>query len=155
MYFFYNGTYSQSIITTIGGNGECWLNDAFAYYGDSAMATNVTICEPSDMAIDDTGNVYVCDYLNSIIYKIKTSGIMITLAGVPGSIPYNGDNIKADTAHLSNPVGIIIDKKGNIIFCDEGNFRIRKIDLNGFITTICGNGIQGFSVIMDQLQMLR
>jgi hypothetical protein len=58
---------------------------------------------------------------------------------------YNGDNIPAATAQLSDPEAVVIDAGGNLIIADAQNRRIRKIDLNGTITTIAGTGIEGFS----------
>jgi hypothetical protein len=68
--------------------------------------------------------------------------IITTVAGT-GAFGYNGDNIAADVAELANPWNVAVDGAGNLFICDNGNNRIRKVDVNGTITTVAGTGIIG------------
>ncbi|MBC8048086.1 MAG: T9SS type A sorting domain-containing protein [Fimbriimonadaceae bacterium] len=81
----------------------------------------------------------LCFYTQAYSQSIVTSFVGI------GGHGYNGDNISAKTAKLYKPIGIQLDKHGNLYFCDNMNNRIRKVDTSGVITTVAGSGIKGFS----------
>ncbi|MGA2716586.1 MAG: hypothetical protein ABSG41_26120, partial [Bryobacteraceae bacterium] len=68
----------------------------------------------------------------------------MTIAG-SGTAGFSGDNGPATNARLNEPYGIAVDSTGSIYFADQGNTRIRKISASGIITTVAGNGTQGFS----------
>ncbi|MEO6190785.1 MAG: T9SS type A sorting domain-containing protein [Saprospiraceae bacterium] len=95
---------------------------------------------PTGICSDINGNIYVTDQYNNSIRKISPDGTVITLAGtgVPGSM--DGPGV---TASFLNPLGICIDKLGNIYVSDSENFKVRRIDPKGEVTTLIGNGIQG------------
>src|ERR1051326_2949692 len=61
------------------------------------------------------------------------------------SCGYNGDGIAATQAEISFPQGLTVDAAGNLYFSDEGNNRVRKVDPQGIINTVAGNGTCGFS----------
>ena len=126
------------IITTIAGNG------IGGYSGDGGWATAASIYDITGVAVDKYGSVYIADKSNQRIRKVDTIGIITTIAGT-GIASYNGDNIIATTAQLNNPRGVAIDTKGNVYIADQANERIRKIDTQGIITTVIGNGTIGFS----------
>lgn len=72
-------------------------------------------------------------------------GRIDTVAGTD-QWPYGGDNIAATSASVWTPQGIVLDAAGNLYLSDTGNNRIRRVDVqSGAITTVAGNGIQGFS----------
>ncbi len=125
------------IISTIAGGG--------ATLGDGGPAVDCELHEPQGICMDNTGNLYIADAGNNRIRKINTAGIITTIAGT-GVAGYNGDNMLATAAQLNYPTSIIIDETGNIYFPDDHNFRIRKINTSGIITTIAGNGTEGNSV---------
>jgi sugar lactone lactonase YvrE len=62
--------------------------------------------------------------------------------GTPG---YSGDNGPATSAELSFPFGVTVDGAGNLYIADTGNCRIRKVDANGIISTVAGNGLCGYN----------
>ena len=129
---------SSGIITTISGN------TTGGYSGDGGAATSAELNEPYGVAIDNSGNIYVSDVLNSRIRKINTAGIITTIAG-NGTIGYGGDGGPATAAEFNNPNQMAIDDTGNILVADFANNRIRKISISGSIYTIAGNGIAGYS----------
>jgi uncharacterized protein (TIGR03437 family) len=72
------------------------------------------------------------------------SGIITTIAGIDNG-GFSGDGGPATSAQLSGPSGIVVDGSGNLYVADTGNGRIRKVSVSGVITTVAGNGSDGFS----------
>jgi len=96
--------------------------------------------------VDSAGNLYISDTGNSRIRMVAAStGIITTIAG-NGTQGYNGDNIPATGAEMNAPKQVKLDHAGNLYITDSGNNRIRMVTAStGFITTIAGNGVNGFS----------
>lgn len=75
---------------------------------------------------------------------MDTNGIINTVAG-SSAFGYIGDGMEATNSRLQNPVGVAVDAVGNIYIADNLNYRIRKVDTNGIISTLTGNGVQAFT----------
>ena len=129
---------TSGIITTIAGSGVA------GYGGDNGLATLAKLNRPSGVAVDRKGNIYISDGYNNRIRKVDKNGIITTYVGT-GIGGYNGDNISATTAKIFAPDRVSIDKSGNLYFGDLENFRIRKVDTLGIISTIAGNGTHGYT----------
>lgn len=129
---------NSGIITTVAGNG------AAAFTGDGGAATNAALNSPRKVVADTLGNLYIADQANNRIRKVSATGIISAVAGV-ASAGYNGDGIAATNAQLNGPYDVAVDRLGNVYVADVDNYRIRKIDLSGVITTVVGSGVQGFS----------
>ena len=114
--------------------------------GDGGPATDAHLNLPQDIATDYLGNIYISDSRNSIIRKVDPYGIITKFAGTDTVFDYFGDGGAATNAKLYFPTGIITDGEGNVFFSDCGNNVIRRIDhATNIITTVVGNGTQGFS----------
>jgi sugar lactone lactonase YvrE len=100
-------------------------------------ATSALFNQPTGVCVDDSGNVYVADFNNQRIRKINTLGIVSTIAG-SGIAGYN--DAVGLLAQFNYPRGICIDKNYNIYVGDSWNHRVRKITLNGNVTTYAGGG---------------
>ena len=102
---------------------------------------------PSGVAVDGTGNVFVVDSGNSTIRKITPGGSVTTLAGMAGvgftDIVNNLDGVGA-AARFWRPLGIAIDQSGNLYVADSGYGTIRKITPAGSVTTIAGKAGTGY-----------
>ncbi|MGA1870256.1 MAG: Ig-like domain-containing protein, partial [bacterium] len=85
--------------------------------------------------------------VDSCIYKIDNGGMMIRIAGnTRWDTGYSGDEGPALLARLNKPKALAIDSAGGVIYiADTLNHRVRKIETDGRITTIAGNGIPGYS----------
>ncbi len=127
-------------VVTVAGTGEV------GFSGDGGAATQAKMANPTGLALDGKGNLYIADSGNERIRKVNLStGIITTIAGT-GETGFIGEGVDATAAQLANPLGIAISPKGNIVFVDRGNNRVRKIDINtGKISTIAGTGEAGFS----------
>ena len=120
-------------INTIAGNGNV------KFSGDNGPALSAGM-DPFDVAVDSGGNLFVVDQLNNRVRKISPGGFITTTVagtGVPGS---SGDGGAAPQALLRMPSGIALDASGNIYIADELNAVVRRVNPQGLITTIAGNG---------------
>ena len=130
---------STGVITTVAGN------DTAGYSGDSSLAIHAKLNNPSGIAVDAAGNIYIADMNNAVIRKVTTDGKIYTIAGT-GVQGYNGDGLRADSAKLNHPAGVAVDAAGNIFIADKLNNRVRKISAaTGKISTIAGNGAAGYN----------
>ena len=128
---------TNGIITTIAGNGTA------AFSGDGGFATNAALNQPTGIAIDASGNLYLSVEPDKRVRKVATNGIITTVAGNGGS-GSTGDGGVATNATFRHPRGIAIDVSGNLFIGDFESQNIRKVATNGVITTIAGNGTQSF-----------
>jgi uncharacterized protein (TIGR03437 family) len=128
---------ATGIISTYAGTGRP------GYGGDRGAATAAQLFFPISIALDAKGNLYVADQGNAVIRRISSDGIINTVAGT-GRAGYGGDNGRATAAQI-DPSAVAVDSQGNYYIADGSNYRIRKVDANGIITTIAGTGASGSS----------
>jgi sugar lactone lactonase YvrE len=94
------------------------------------------------IAVDLKGNILACDIANNRIRRITPAGLVTSIAGT-GEWGYKDG--KSSEAIFLMPMDLCVDKKGNIYIVDIGNHCIRKIDVNGIVTTIAGKaGVVGY-----------
>ncbi len=99
----------------------------FGGEGVPATSSSVILYYPSDVAVDDSGYVYMSDVLNNRIRVVTPSGIIKTIVGdATGTGGYNGDNIPSTSAEIYNPMGVAVDAAGDLFIADYRNHRIRK-----------------------------
>jgi sugar lactone lactonase YvrE len=129
---------TNGIITTLAGNGD------YGYSGDGGAATNASLRGPDGVAVDAWGNVFIADQYNNRVRMVGTNGIITTVAGT-GTAGYSGDGGAATNAMLDLPSGVAVDASGSLFFGDRDNDVVRKVDTNGIITTVAGNGTSGYA----------
>jgi uncharacterized protein (TIGR03437 family) len=169
---------TKGIITTVAGNGT------LGFAGDGSAASAANLNQPSGVAVDGQGNIYVADTLNARIRKVSSSGTISTVAG-NGLLSYSGDGGPPTGAQLNGPLGIAADNTGSLFIADSQNGvvrivrngavasvgggtlviprsvaadaagnayvadaqdnRVRKIAPDGTVTTYAGNGTNGFA----------
>nr|WP_229429032.1 NHL repeat-containing protein [Massilia sp. ST3] len=118
-------------VSTLAGGSE-----GFADGKGTAAAFDT----PSALVLDHQGNLLVADTGNHAIRKIAPDGTVTTLAG--GGAPGYLDGV-GRAAQFNGPVGVAVDAAGVVYVADTYNDRIRRIALDGSVTTIAGNGKPG------------
>jgi uncharacterized protein (TIGR03437 family) len=103
-------------------------------------AQSVFLDDISGITSDLYENVVFCGSTNNVIRRVRTDGTLETIAGT-GVTGFGGDSGPATAALLNTPVAPHYDASGNLYFADTYNYRIRRIDANGIITTVAGDGI--------------
>jgi sugar lactone lactonase YvrE len=137
----------DGIITTVAGSGPTGPAKG-ASTGDGGLATEARLKGPWGLALDRSGNLFVSEAGSGEtgyrVRKVSPAGIITTVAGsdAPG---FSGDGGPATQARLSAPAGIAVDMEGNLFIADLDNHRIRKVDANGIITTVAGNGTDSYA----------
>ena len=115
-------------VSTMAGSGSAGDQDA--------TGAAAEFDDPTGIAVDASGNVYVADYGNDTVRKITPAGVVTTIAGIaknPGS---------RDGAYgvglLSGPSGVGVDSMGNVYVADSNNDTIRRVSPDGYLATIAG-----------------
>ncbi len=122
------------VVTTLAGSPVIGSADGT---GNAAGFNN-----PSGVAVDSEGNVYVADSSNQTIRKITINGVVTTVAGTVGR--RGSADGTGNAAQFSNPIGVAVDSSGNLYVADMGNSTIRKIARGGVVTTLAGSaGMMG------------
>jgi trimeric autotransporter adhesin len=139
--YFSDGSYrirkldNLGLITTVAGNGIA------GFGGNNVPATSVPI-NPFGICFDNLNNLYFADDYGRI-YKINSAGSIFYFAG-NGVGGYSGDGGPASAASM-RPTYIKMDRYGNMFVCESSLARVRLVNSSGIISTLVGNGIQGYS----------
>ncbi len=125
----------SGVITTVAGTPSVQ-----GYSGDSGLATGARLSSPMNIAFSPDGQtMYIADYKNHRVRMVK-DGIITTVAG-NGADGFGGDGVPATNTSLNWPYDMtILPTTGELVIADRSNHRIRKVDLNGIISTIAGTG---------------
>ncbi len=134
---------AQGTITTVAGNGSG------TYSGDNVPALQAGM-NPYGVAVDQAGNIYIADVTNYLVRKVDTSGIVHTVAGclpnmLSACIPNLLGNGGAATSAVVFVYNVAVDSAGNLYIADSGHSSIRKVTPGGTLSTVAGNGTQGYN----------
>jgi uncharacterized protein (TIGR03437 family) len=122
---------TDGTITTVAGNVLP------GYSGDGGPAITAELNNPTGLAVDTAGNLYIADTGNNRIREVFANGVIGTLAG-NGNAALFGDRGSSTLSAIHAPRGVAVDASGTIFIADTGNHCIRKVS-SGVITTVgCG-----------------
>ncbi len=116
----------QSVYTLTGNIDSGYKN------GDTTQAL---FNNPTGMATDHKGNIYIADTLNHVIRKIDSNLEVTLFAGVPQQFGNELGDVKV--ARFNEPTNIVFDKDGVMYIADSGNNMIKKIE-DGIVSLVAG-----------------
>ncbi len=120
------------VVTTFAGDGSIG--------NTNGPGTSASFSNPTGVAVDANGNVFVTDQNNYLIRKITPAGVVTTLAGTGGQGSNNG---LSTSASFNKPFGLAVDQVGNVYVADEFNQLVREITPSGYVNTLAGTGVVG------------
>ena len=126
------------VISTFIGNGTA------SSTGDGGQASSATVNYVYGVATGPDGSVYVAEYNGCRVRKVTAAGVVSTVAGT-GTCSSSGDGGAATSATIWGPHGVAADPYGNLYIAERSGHRVRKVDANGTITTLVGNGVASSS----------
>lgn len=130
--------FHRLLYVNTGGRIEVTAGNTTAgFAGDGGPASQALLSSPSGIERDHEGNIYIADTGNNRVRKIDTAGIITTVAG-SDLAGFYGDGFPAIEAGLFRPADVATDPSGRLFIADQGNNRIRMVDVDGTISTICG-----------------
>ena len=127
------------IVTTVVGTGGA------GFSGDGAGATDTSLNNPTGMALDASGNMFIADRNNHRIRKVTAGTKLVSTIAGTGDPGFSGDSGQGAAAQINTPIDVAVDASGNVFFIDQANNRVRRINAAGVIETIAGNGTIGYS----------
>ena len=124
------------IITTVAGVGPG------GFSADGKPATEVHLNSPYGLAVGPDSSLYIAEFYGNRVRRVGPEGIITTVAGT-GASGFSGDGGLATAAQLNNPSGLAVGGDGSLYIADKSNQRIRRVGIDGTITTVAGNGSSG------------
>ncbi|MBT5582053.1 MAG: hypothetical protein HOJ56_17230, partial [Acidimicrobiaceae bacterium] len=117
-------------VTTLAGS-------AGSSGSDDGTGTEARFYNPTGVAVDGDGNLYVTERYSHTIRKVTPAGEVTTFAGSAGSA--GSDDGTGAAARFREPTGVAVDGDGNLYVADAGNNTIRKVTPAGEVTTLAGS----------------
>jgi DNA-binding beta-propeller fold protein YncE len=122
-------------LTTIAGNGQR------GYTGDGGPAIDASFNMPHELRFDKRGDLFIVERDNHVVRKVDMKSRVVTTFAGTGVAGFSGDGGPATKAQLRSPHSIAFDRDGNLLICDVGNHRIRRVTTKtGVIETYAGTG---------------
>jgi glucose/arabinose dehydrogenase len=126
-------------INTLVGTG-------YLFDGDGTTAVQAPLGLTMSMAVHPlTNEPHFIDTDNHMVMRVRADGVLFVVAG-NGRPGFSGDGGSAKEASLNTPRQIAFDRQGVLYIADTSNYRVRRVDTNGVITTVGGTGGRGRAV---------
>jgi len=146
---FYVASETQNRVYRVSADGRLSIvagSGAAGFSGDGGPAIAAKLFYPHGVVVDGAGNLFIADTVNQRIRKVTPAGVISTVAGTGNGMGGgSGDGGPATSAQLFYPYGVAVDVAGNLFIADGLNYRIRRVTPDGVISTVAGNGTEGFS----------
>jgi DNA-binding beta-propeller fold protein YncE len=135
----------QGQVVAVAGDGDA------GYSGDGGLGAFAELNEPTGLALDSQGNLYIADSANNVIRRVDAkTGIITTVAGdyaadkaSDGLGGFSGDGGPATKARLNDPQGVAVDGAGDLFIADTFNNAIREVTPAGIISTVVNSASAG------------
>ena len=126
-------TYAGGCTVYCGGNSFT----SSGYSGDNVPATTAMFWNPTGVAVDASGRLYIADHSNNRIRIVSNTGIITTYIGVGGNSPQSqGDGGVATSAQLQQPTALTLDASGNLYIVES--YQIRLVTNTGIVSVYAG-----------------
>lgn len=113
----------SGIINTYAGNGTA------GYSGNGGLANAASINTPTEVAVDRDRNLYIADYGNHVVRRVKPNGFISTVVG-NGNPGYSGDGGRAIDAMMTGPYGVACNASNVLYVSDAINHVVRKVGVS-------------------------
>jgi hypothetical protein len=130
---------TDGVITTVAGTGKA------GYSGNGGQAPKAELWSPQGLAINSEGDLFIADPDSDVVREVKPDGVISTVAGVANKGGFSGDGGKATAAELDEPEGVAVNSAGDLYIADTGSNRIQEVNTSGIISTVAGDGTDGYS----------
>jgi sugar lactone lactonase YvrE len=125
-------------VDRVAGTGEP------GFSGDGGPGADAKLYRPADLRLDRSGNLYIADVRNHRVRMLDRGGRITTIAGT-GEQGFSPDGTLATEARLDTPWGLGLDLEDRLLIGDGGNHRVRRVDHDGRLVTLAGNGRQDYA----------
>jgi streptogramin lyase len=129
---------TEEMVEIVAGDGD------YGYEGDTGPALAAALGAPFGVEPTPDGGVYLSDAEFHVVRFVDINGIITTVAG-DGVAGYAGDGGPATAARLHGPTRLRLDAEGNLHICDTYNHAVRRLDRDGVLTTVAGDGAPGYA----------
>jgi sugar lactone lactonase YvrE len=128
----------DGVVDRVAGTGKP------GFSGDGGIGSNAQLDRPADLRMDRSGNLFIADVHNHRVRMLDSDGRITTVAGT-GEKGFSPDGTEATEARLDSPWGLGLDREDRLLIGDSGNHRVRRVNHDGRLVTLAGNGTQGYA----------
>ncbi|MEV7081619.1 RICIN domain-containing protein [Streptomyces sp. NPDC093516] len=130
-------TTADGKIHTVAGTSTAGLSP------DGTLATAAQLRNPTAVAVDSAGDLYIADHANHRVRKVTKADQKISTVAGTGATTYGGDGGQAASAPLYSPMAVVVDSADTLYIADTNNHRVRKVAADGTISTVAGTSTPG------------
>jgi uncharacterized protein (TIGR03437 family) len=129
---------AAGLISTVAGGGTA------GSLGDGLQAIDATLDDPTGLAFDPSGNLYIADTHDNRVRRLDVTGMITTFAGDGDTAGYGGEGDPATLTPIASPQGVAPDNAGNVYIADTNHNRVIMVNPAGNIQTVAGTGTAGY-----------